>query len=176
MIQVFISNTNFLIAKSVLKAGFQVENKTENISTNSEDKKEEKLEIENTVEEWSLEIPSIELKASIQEGTTKEIMDQFIGHFEETSKEFGNIGLAAHNRGYPKNYFENIKKLKEGDRIYYQYQGKKREYVVISNCIIEDTNWDYLENTEDNRITLITCVENEPQYRRCIQGKEREEI
>ena len=28
--------------------------------------------------------------------------------------------------------------------------------------------------TEENRITLITCVENEPEYRRCIQGIEKE--
>ena len=30
----------------------------------------------------------------------------------------------------------------------------------------------YLENTEENRITLITCVENQKEYRRCIQAEE----
>jgi len=29
-----------------------------------------------------------------------------------------------------------------------------------------------LKNTFDNRITLITCVEDQPEYRRCIQGTE----
>ena len=38
--------------------------------------------------------------------------------------------------------------------------------------IIENTDWTYLEDTEENTITLITCVENEPKYRRCIQGEE----
>ena len=27
-------------------------------------------------------------------------------------------------------------------------------------------------NTKDNKLTLITCVENQPQYRRCIQAVE----
>ena len=28
----------------------------------------------------------------------------------------------------------------------------------------------------DNQLTLITCVENEPEYRRCVQALEREGI
>ena len=50
-----------------------------------------------------------------------------------------------------------------------------KEYEVEKNRIIKDTDWKYLENTEDNRLTLITCVENEPEYRRCIQAIEKEE-
>ena len=46
-------------------------------------------------------------------------------------------------------------------------------YEVKTMEIIENTDWSYLKNTEDNRITLITCVENEPKYRRCIQGIEK---
>ena len=30
-----------------------------------------------------------------------------------------------------------------------------------------------LENTEENILTLITCVENEPNYRRCVQAEEK---
>ena len=40
--------------------------------------------------------------------------------------------------------------------------------------IIKNTDWSYLEKTEKNKITLITCVENEPQYRRCVQAEETE--
>ena len=57
---------------------------------------------------WYIEIPEINLKAEIREGTLKEIMDKYVGHFEETSKTTGNIGLAAHNRGYENNYFANF--------------------------------------------------------------------
>lgn len=100
-------------------------------------------------------------------------MNQYIGHFEESSKTTGIIGLAAHNRGYPKNYFENLKKLKKGDEIQYFYKGFERKYIVESHSIIKDTDWTWLETKEKNHIVLITCVENEPEYRRCIQGIEK---
>ena len=103
-------------------------------------------------------------------------MNEYVGHFEETSIKSGNIGLAAHNRGYPVNYFENIKKLKKGDKIIYKYYEFEKTYIVSQNIIIVDTDWSYLEQTEENTITLITCVENEPSYRRCIQAIEEQEI
>ena len=87
-------------------------------------------------------------------------------------KDSGNIGLAAHNRGYKVNYFERIKELQIGDEIYYKYGNIEKKYKVNLITIIQDTEWTYLKNTQDNRITLITCLENEPKYRRCIQGIE----
>ena len=39
--------------------------------------------------------------------------------------------------------------------------------------IIKDTDWSRLENTEENILTLITCVENKPEQRRCIQAIEK---
>ena len=129
---------------------------------------------EKTGSIWKIKIPSINLEADIAEGTEKETMDSYIGHFSETSKTNGNIGLAAHNRGYPVNYFANLKKLKENDEIVYQYMDFKERYVVKSNIIIKDTDWSYLEKTDRNTITLITCVENEPEYRRCVYGIKKE--
>ena len=121
-------------------------------------------------QEWILEIPSINLKADIAEGTSSETLNKYIGHFEGTSKQSGNIALAAHNRGYLVNYFRDLKELEIGDEIYYFYNGIKNIYKVNSKNIIEDTNVEVLENTKDDTITLITCVENQPEKRRCIQG------
>lgn len=121
---------------------------------------------------WQIEIPSINLLANIAEGTTKEIMDQYVGHFENTSKWNGNVGLIAHNRGYPVNYFGRIKELNIGDEIQYSFENMVRIYTVDNIIKIKETDWSYLEETKENKITLITCVENEPQYRRCIQGIE----
>lgn len=123
--------------------------------------------------DWCLEIPSIQLNASIAEGTTKEVLDKFIGHFEESKQWMGNVCLAAHNRGYENNYFAEVKRLKEGDKIVYYYNGASREYFVKKNYIIQDTDLSCLEDTEDNTITLITCVENEENYRRCIKAIEK---
>lgn len=134
---------------------------------------------ENNIEEqkidlgdWYIEIPAINLKAPIAEGTDQNILNTKVGHFTDTALDFGNIGLAAHNRGYEYNYFENLKKLKNDDKIIYNYKNITKTYIVNKIEIIENSNWEFLKKTEDNRITLITCIENEPQYRRCVQAVE----
>ena len=127
------------------------------------------------VKNWKIEIPKISLIAHISEGTDEETLNKFVGHFLMTPKEEGNIGLAAHNRGYPINYFENLKSLKGGEEIIYTYGEFTKTYVVIKNIKISDTDWSYLENSNENKITLITCIENEPSYRRCVQAIEKEE-
>lgn len=131
--------------------------------------------IEQTNNIWQIQIPKISLIANISEGTTTEVLNQYVGHFENTQKELGNIGLAAHNRGYEVNYFKDLKLLKQGDEIIYKYNEYEKIYEVEKCRIIKDTEWEYLENTEDNRLTLITCVENEPEFRRCVQAVEKEE-
>ena len=127
----------------------------------------------NKLNNWYIQIDKIALKAPIQEGTSKEILADYVGHFEESSKDLGNICLAAHNRGYKNNYFSRLKELQEGDEIKYTYNDIEKKYVVIKHEIIQNTDWSNLEPTEENTITLITCVENEPEYRRCIQGMEK---
>lgn len=176
----FISNYSNFSQKSTLRAGFEVEDITKNNNSKMSEENitepiEENVELnQKTIEEseWALKIQKINLEAKINEGTTKEVMDEYIGHFEETPKEVGNIGLAAHNRGYKNNYFENLKKLQIGDKITYIYKGKEKNYKVSKISIIKDTDWSMLENTEENELTLITCVENEPEYRRCVKAEE----
>ena len=124
------------------------------------------------VTNWQIEIEKLNLTTNIAEGTSSEVMNVYVGHFSVTSKWNGNVALAAHNRGYPVNYFANLKKLEKGEIIEYHINGKTRKYRIETITKIRDTDWRYLENTEDNRITLITCVENEPDYRRCIQAVE----
>lgn len=162
-INLLSSQFDFQSQNAVLKAGFSVNSETQSDIKNIDSIQEN---------DWYLEIPKINLNARIEEGTTKEVMDNFIGHFEESKKWIGNVCLAAHNRGYENNYFADIKNLKEGDKIIYYYEGSCREYLVEKNFIVKDTDLTCLEDTEDNTITLITCVENEPNYRRCVKAIE----
>lgn len=124
---------------------------------------------------WEIEIKKINLKAPIHEGTTKEVMNEFVGHFENTSIWKGNVGLAAHNRGFPINYFARVKELKKGDEIIYRTPYGERIYEVNLITVIEDTDWTYLKTEDENVITLITCVENRPRNRRCIQGIQKKQ-
>lgn len=118
-----------------------------------------------------LTIPIINLyNIPIKNGTSQEIMKKYIGHFENTSFDTGNIGLASHNRGAGANYFENIYKLNKGDNIFYTYENVVRKYKVNKKVVIDSYDWSNLENTTKNIITLITCIENKPNLRLCIQA------
>lgn len=143
---------------------------TNNVTSNKN--KTNISEVKDKSNKWRIEIPKIKLNAPIKEGTTQEIMLEAVGHFTETPKDTGNVGLAAHNRGYECNFFERIKELNKGDKIIYRTANKTRTYLVETNTVIKQTNWNYLKPTKDNRITLITCEKDRKEYRRCIQAIE----
>ena len=148
---------------------------TENESIiNSEIESQVNKNIINQQYNWYIEIKSIGLKAPIEETVSNDILSRSVGHFEESSLENGNIGLAAHNRGYEINYFENLKFVKINDEIEYHYKNFSKKYLIDKIEIIQDTDWSYLEKSKKNKITLITCVENEPKLRRCVQATEKE--
>lgn len=130
---------------------------------------------EDEINIWQIEIPKILVMAKITEGTSKEKLEQYVGHFETTSKENGNIGLAAYNRGNIVNYFKDLKLLKEGDEIIYRYNKFEKKYEVKKCRIIKNTETRYLDKTDKNMLTLITYIENYPEYRRCIQAVEKDE-
>lgn len=135
---------------------------------------EEGIENNETVEEfeyeWALKIPKINLYGEIVEGTDDETLAKYIGHFDESKKESGNVCLAAHNRGYEFNYFADLDKLEEGDEILYFINGNEYKYIVEEILVIYETDWSVIENTEEDRITLITCIENRDKYRLCVRG------
>ena len=154
-----LENQN-IISQNIEKTQKENENETDN------------LEITQDLN-WYIEIPVINLKAPIKETTNMDILNNYVGHFEETSLTNGNVGLAGHNRGYENNYFENVKLLKKGDEIKYKYEDFEKTYIVDKIEVIKNTDWSYLENSKENKITLITCVEDKPDLRRCVQATEK---
>ncbi len=124
----------------------------------------------NLSNQWRLQIPKLNLNAHIEEGTTGDVLLRAVGHFEDTNQWNGNVCLAGHNRGYQCNFFQKIKTLNLGDEIIYCTKQGKKVYQVQTNKIVLETDWSYLKDTKDNRITLITCEENRGEYRRCIQA------
>ena len=123
-----------------------------------------------------LTIPDILLKeAPIKEGTELSILSEAIGHFKSTSIYSGNVGLASHNSGGKGDYFKNLKNIKIGSEIYYESQYGVKRYIVDTKEIIEETDFTYLENSEENKITLITCVAGQREKRLCVQAIENYE-
>lgn len=168
--QIFFKNQNKFFENSLEKIipdNIEIELKTPN---NTVDISEQYQNNIDTQKIWQIEIPKINLVAPIAEGTSANIMNEYVGHFEETSKNKGNIGLAAHNRGYKVNYFQDLKLLQKGDLIIYTYNGEISKYSVNEFGIIKDTDWSKLESSSQDKLTLITCLEDEPEYRRYIQA------
>lgn len=114
-------------------------------------------------------------KAPIADGTDNKTIGKYVGHFESTSYLDGNVCLCSHNRGSKAAFFEKLKDAKEGMEIEYitKYETKKYEISEIKK--IEETDLTVLNPTEDNRITLITCVENQRNLRLCVLGVEKGE-
>ncbi len=86
-------NNNNFISKIIQKDRnkFNIKEDNNNFVDNNEGQ-----DMENYY--WYIKIPSISLKAPIRAGTDLETLKKYVGHFEGTSLENGNIGLAAHNR------------------------------------------------------------------------------
>lgn len=123
-----------------------------------------------------LTIPDILLKnAPIKEGTELTILSDAIGHFKSTSIYNGNVGLASHNSGGKGEYFKNLKNIKVGSEIFYETQYGVKRYIVETKNIIDETDFSYLESTEENKITLITCVSGQSSKRLCVQAVENYE-
>lgn len=119
-----------------------------------------------------LRIPEIDLNVKTYNGDIYKAMKKGLGYIDQTTLWKGNVALTGHNRGI-NSYFKDIKKLKKGDKIYYRTKFGEKVYEVESVEKIKETDWSKVGYTKENKITLITCVENEPTYRYLVQGVEK---
>lgn len=121
-----------------------------------------------------LEIPKLNIKAPIKEGTSENILREAIGHFSNSSFWNGNVSLASHNRGnYIAHYFDRINQLVKGDEIIYKTKFGERRYKVEEIKEIKSTDWSIITQTSENIITLITCIKNKPNLRLCVKAVEK---
>lgn len=117
-----------------------------------------------------IKIDKIDYEGLIYEGTDLDTLSRGVGHIESTSFFEGNVGLTAHNT---RDKWAKLYTLQIGDTIdYVSFLGTK-QYEVTTIQEIEETNWSFLRSSDDNKITLITCIVGKPQLRLCIQGTEK---
>jgi len=120
----------------------------------------------------TLKIPAIGLTVTAWEGEATAAMKKGVGLIDSTSAWLGNVGLIGHNRG-ASTVFSKLKSLKVSDEITYTTALGSRTYTVSAVEKISATDWSLLQYTTDNRITLVTCVEDAPQYRLAVQACEK---
>jgi LPXTG-site transpeptidase (sortase) family protein len=118
----------------------------------------QKLMRENPV----VEIADLKIKAPILEGTDNKTISRAVGHFIGTG-DFGkgNYCIAGHSSVIYKEYFNNLKKVRQGMEIkLYDKDKKCYVYTVSESFIVEPNEGWILDDFGDNRITIITCTDD----------------
>ena len=123
-----------------------------------------------------LTIEKIGLLVNVYESPDQmEDMSKGAAHFPHTSAWDGNVGLSAHNINFDgtDGYFKNLYQLTEGDEIIYRCELGERAYTVETVKTIDAADWATLGHSDENRLTLITCISGKPEQRLCVQAMEQ---
>lgn len=120
----------------------------------------------------TLTIEKIGLNAPIKDGIDYDILKGYIGHLPESPYFEGNVCLYAHNSGFDNNYFRDLYNLEIGDLVEYSNKYFKSVYKVSDIYIIDEDDMTVLNSSEDNILTMITCVSGSPDKRLCVVAKE----
>ena len=118
----------------------------------------------------TVSVPRAGIRCRVFEGTGAASMRKGAGHCPATGLWEGNIGLFGHNRG---GFFGRLRYVREGDTVVYETAAGTRTYEVVSVRRIAASDFSCLNGTGDDRITLVTCVEDQPALRLCVQAAAR---
>ena len=120
-----------------------------------------------------IEIPSIKVKAGVIEGVSPKELAISAGRYTTSStpdEEFGNMVVASHVSG-PVPVFQDLKKVKIGDEILFNYKGKIYTYIVTKTFIAQPTQVEILDPIPGKKmITIFTCT-NKGKQRTVVQGE-----
>ena len=119
----------------------------------------------------TVSISRVGLSAKVYEGATDASMSKGAGHYTGTAVWDGNVALFGHNRGSHA-YFGTLKDVRVGDTVKYTTALGTKTYEVLFTGTIASTDYSYLNEMGDDRVTLITCIANQPSLRLCVQAVE----
>lgn len=104
--------------------------------------------------DFDLVIPSLGYRATVLEGTGKDVLDRAPGHYVTTPwpGDYGNVGVAGHNT-----YWLGFAQLKRGDRVELQSRRGLFVYEIRDIRVVDPDDRTVLAATDDHRLTLTTC-------------------
>lgn len=114
-----------------------------------------------------IEIPALDIKAPVLEGTDNEVLSKAAGHFPDTGAlGQGNYCIAAHSSTIYKEYFNDLRDVESGMKIkLYDTDKNLYTYYVTGTFIVDpDETW-VLDDANDVRVTLVTCTDDGSQRR-----------
>lgn len=102
-----------------------------------------------------LEIPRLDLRVAVLEGTDEVTLNRGLGHIGGTPLpgQGGNVGISGHRDGF----FRCMKDIQLGDRIRLVLPQTTEEYVVTGTRIVAPTEVSVLAPTPGRTLTLVTC-------------------
>lgn len=102
-----------------------------------------------------LHLDSLNSVVPVYIGTDDRTLNRGAGWIEYTSKldEIGNIGIAAHRDSF----FRVLKNIQEGHLMRLEMPGVERVFKVSKTEIVDPSNVDVLNETENGQLTLVTC-------------------
>ncbi len=129
-----------------------------------EDVKEEKSPVEKYLEgkeiSGIIEIPKLNVKSAILEGTDDRALKYTVGHYPKTANpgEKGNCVLLGHRNYVYGHFFRRIDELEPGDQVILKKDAETYTYIVTESFVVNPEDVWVLDSTEDATVTMITCT------------------
>lgn len=119
------------------------------------------------------EVPTLNIKTPVMEGTEHDVLSVGAGHFLNTGEVgSGNYCIAGHNSTIYAEVFNDLKNIEIGMEMYLIDNNEKRTrytYKVTDSFIVEPEETWILDDFGDNRITVVTCTDDGEQ-RQVVTG------
>lgn len=120
------------------------------------------------------EIPELQIKAPVMDGTEHEVLSVAAGHFPGTGAVGnGNYCIAGHNSTIYAEIFNEMKHIETGMEMYLIDNDENRTtytYMVTENFIVDPSDTWVLKDFGDDRITIVTCTDDGTQ-RQIVVGQ-----
>lgn len=121
-------------------------------------------------------VPVVYDEPSFKEEKVQKALERGVVHYGTTASpgENGNTVIVGHSSnnwwdsGKYKFAFILLDKLKQGDKITLHYEGTRYVYEVENKKIVKPDNTSVLNQTEEPRLTLITCTPPGTSWKRLI--------
>lgn len=141
------------------------------------------IKVEETHDWLKISVPAILPKRNQRDNQaflTRPLRYAIMDYLKENPMErFGSCAIcivhnydAALGKRRIRDYFAKLKNVKIGDIVEYKTAIGTKTYQVTFVGSISYTDYSYLNEMGDNRITLITCIANQPSLRLCVRAVE----
>ncbi|MGI6484492.1 MAG: sortase [Candidatus Dojkabacteria bacterium] len=111
----------------------------------------------------TLSIDNVLIEGRVFQGTSSQTMDLGFWHFpiSKYPGQKGNAVIIGHrflNLPPAKDTFFNLDKVKIGDEIVLKHDEGEWKYIVTETNIVDENDISVVKDTDDYRLTLITCT------------------